>query len=158
MDEVSKVDKVTGIRSLDLKSDEQSYAAGSATFDKLMEAVAKEGGRTLADNDPTYIRVRRIYDRVIAISHFKDAESLKFAVIDDSMWQAFAFGGGHSLVIKGLADGTTDDELAYVTGHEQAHNAASHVEESEAITKARRAPSKDTGYRYKTVHINIAEQ
>ena len=74
------------------------------------------------------------------------------------MWQALAFGGGHSVVIKGLADGTTDDELAYVIGHELAHNAASHVEESEAITKARKALSKDTGYGYTTVHTNIAEQ
>ena len=102
--------------------------------------------------------MKRIYDRVIAVSHFKDAEGLKFAVIDDPMWQALAFGGGHSVVIKGLADGTTDDELAYVIGHELAHNAASHVEESEAITKARKALSKDTGYGYTTVHTNIAEQ
>jgi predicted Zn-dependent protease len=158
MDKISTVDKVTGIRSLNLKSDEQSFAAGSATFDKLMEAVAKEDGRTLPENDPTYIRVKRIYDRVIAVSHFKDAEGLKFAVIDDPMFNAFAFGGGHSVVIKGLADGTTDDELAYVIGHELAHNAASHVEEADAITKTRKVLSKDTGYGYTTVHTNIAEQ
>ena len=158
VDKISKEDTVTGVRTLNLKGDEGAYASGLATFNKIVAEVQKQGGLILTEDDPVYIRVKEIYDRVIAASHFRDAKDLRFAVIDDPMWQALAFGGGHVVVIKGLADDTNDDELAYVLGHELAHNAAAHVSESDSFMKMRSLLGKENREGYETVHNNVSEQ
>jgi hypothetical protein len=80
IDMVSKEDTVTGVRSLNLKSDEAAYAKGLATFNTLVDEVQKQGGAILAEDDPVYIRVKGIYDRVISASHFRDATELQKSI------------------------------------------------------------------------------
>ena len=158
IDRVSKEDTVTGVRSLNLKSDEAAYARGLATFNMLVAEVQKQSGAILAEDDPVYIRVKGIYDRVISASHYRDAKDLKFAIIDDPMFNAYALGGGHVVVYKGIVDGTNDDELANVIGHELAHNSAAHISESQSFMKMRSALKKENREGYETVHSNVNEQ
>ena len=157
IDRVSKEDTVTGVRSLNLKSDEAAYARGLATFNMLVDEVQKQGGAILAEDDPVYIRVKGIYDRVISASHFRDAKDLKFAIIDDPMFKHRSWVAGMWL-FQGLVDGTNDDELANVIGHELAHNSAAHRSESESFMKMRSALKKENREGYETVHTNVNEQ
>lgn len=80
IDKVSKEDTVTGVRSLNLKGDEGAYARGLTNFNKLVTEVQKQGELFLTEDDPVYIRVKGIYDRVISASHFRNATELQKSI------------------------------------------------------------------------------
>ena len=79
--------------------------------------------------DTEYERVRKIVERVVQASHYKNEKDIRFEVVDFEDINALAFGGGNFVVFTGLMNVANDDELAYVIAHELAHNSASHIEE-----------------------------
>tara|TARA_B100001093_G_C26503503_1_gene874333 strand:+ start:202 stop:582 length:381 start_codon:yes stop_codon:yes gene_type:complete len=101
---------------------------GKQYFDQI---VSEYEGKVLAKDDPRYIRVERIFKRVIAGSHFRNADTPELAVIDDPVWNALATTGGRTTFFTGLVDSSTDDEIAVVLGHELAHSSLSHITESQ---------------------------
>ena len=94
VDEISKRDAVTGAITLNTKKPEESYVDGLRLFLIVETEAAKQGIYPFSTEHPTYQRVKKIYDRVVAVSHFKDVKNLKFSVYDDDFFNALAFGGG----------------------------------------------------------------
>ena len=158
LDVISEKDKVTGAITLNIQSPEKAYEAGLKNFLKFEAESRKDNIRAYPSSHPIYRRAKNIYDRVIAVSHFRDSRDLKFAVYDADIFNAFATGGGHSAVFRGLMDACNDDELAYVIGHELAHNAAAHLEETKTYMSTRRLLGKDNREGYETVFGNVQEQ
>lgn len=93
----------------------------------LGKSVAAEAGKKQKPlNDAAALaRVEKIGRRIAAVS---DRASIKyeFYVLDDKELNAMSLPGGIIYVNKGLLDELTDDELAYVLGHEVGHVAAKH--------------------------------
>ena len=158
VDEISKRDAVTGAITLNTKKPEESYVDGLRLFLIVETEAAKQGIYPFSTEHPTYQRVKKIYDRVVAVSHFKDVKNLKFSVYDDDFFNAIAFGGGHLVIFRGMTDVYSDDEIAYIIGHEVAHNAASHSEEREAYFKSRRLFQRDNKEGFETTFTNVQEQ
>ena len=125
---VARKDDVTGRREFNLTSVEDELKIGKQTFDQI---VGQYEGKVLVRDDPRYIRVETIFKRVIAASHFRDADTPELAVIDDPMWNAYATTGGRTIFFAGLVDSSTDHEIAVVVGHELAHSSLSHVSETQ---------------------------
>lgn len=77
-------------------------------------------------NDPYYQgRLERVAQRMLP--HVKRQDlPWRFRVVNIDAFNAAAFPGGFVYATKGLMDGLTDDELAFVVGHEMAHADLSH--------------------------------
>ena len=71
-------------------------------------------------------RVRRIGTKIARLSD-RPGLPYQFHVLDDEELNALSLPGGFIYVNKGLVKAYTDDELAYVLGHEIAHVAAKHA-------------------------------
>ena len=139
-DKVARKDEVTGKRELNLTSVEGELKLGKQIFDQI---VAQHEGKVLPKDDPRYIRVENIFKRVIAASHFRDADTPELAVIDDPMWNAFATTGGRTIFFMGLVESSTDDEIAYIAGHELAHSSLSHITESQWQSRLKAAVNSE---------------
>ena len=135
-DKVARKDDVTGRREINLTSVEEELKLGKQAFDQI---VAQYEGKVLPKDDPRYIRVENIFKRVIAASHFRDADTPELAVIDDPMWNAYATTGGRTIFFTGLVDSSTDDEIAVVMGHELAHSSLSHITETQWQSRVKKA-------------------
>ena len=139
-DKVARKDEVTGKREFNLTSVENELKLGKQAFDQI---VAQYEGKVLPKDDPRYIRVETIFKRVIAASHFRDADTPELAVIDDPMWNAFATTGGRTIFFMGLVESSTDDEIAVVMGHELAHSSLSHITENQWQSRLKQAFNRD---------------
>ena len=135
-DTVARKDEVTGEREFNLTSVEQELKLGKQAFDQI---VAQYEGKVLPKDDPRYIRVEAIFKRVIAASHFRDADTPELAVIDDPLWNAYATTGGRTIFFMGLVESSTDDEIAYIAGHELAHSSLSHITETQWQSRLKQA-------------------
>ncbi|MCQ9205305.1 MAG: M48 family metalloprotease [Omnitrophica bacterium] len=92
-------------------------------------------GRNMADdiirnkgivNDHTLVAyVNQIGKSIAKISH-RDSLNFEFYILDDTGMNAFALPGGYIFINKGLVEGTSEDELAFVIGHEIGHVCARH--------------------------------
>jgi predicted Zn-dependent protease len=71
-------------------------------------------------------RVQDVGRRLVSVSDRQDIE-YKFYCLEEKELNAAAYPGGYIIVNKGLASILTDDELAYVLGHETGHVAARHI-------------------------------
>lgn len=135
---LTKVDEVTGSRSLNLDTKQQDYERGASTFAAVLSDPAKvgarPGARPLPATDPRYRRLERIFERIVSASHAagEAGRPAEFALIDDPQWNALALGGNKTVFFTGLTDSLNDDELAAVVGHELAHNTAAHISEHAA--------------------------
>ncbi len=135
---LTKVDKVTGGRSLNLDTAQREYERGASTFAAIVSDPTKVGAQPGASPvpaaDPRYGRLERIFERIVSASHAAgDAgRPAEFALIDDPQWNALALGGNKTVFFSGLTDSLNDDELAAVVGHELAHNTAGHISEHTA--------------------------
>lgn len=78
--------------------------------------------------DPTLqARLYAITERLIKVQDRKDIV-YHFEILDKDDINAFTLPGGYIYVFKGLMDfAESDDELAYVLGHEMGHNTAKHA-------------------------------
>lgn len=135
-DKVARKDEVTGKREFNLTSVEGELKLGKQAFDQI---VGQYEGKVLPKDDPRYIRVEAIFKRVIAASHFRDADTPELAVIDDPAWNALATTGGRTIFFAGLVDSSTDDEIAVVMGHELAHSSLSHITETQWQSRVKKA-------------------
>ena len=135
---LTKVDKVTGRRSLNLDTKRHAYERGASTFAAVLsdptKVGAQPGAKPLPATDPRYRRLERIFGRIVSASHAaEEAERpAEFALIDDPQWNALALGGNKTVFFTGLTASLNDDELAAVVGHELAHNTAAHISEHAA--------------------------
>ena len=131
---------------------------GKETLNLILKRAEKDGVKVFEPIDPEFIRVKRIVDRLIDASHYRNhKEKVKYAVIDYEDFNALAFGGGYFVVFTGLMNQTNDDELAYVIAHELAHNTAGHIEES-FFLKAKDVFGDKPTQEYATSFTNINEQ
>lgn len=86
-------------------------AEASARFEKEYGLV----------NDPVLVdRLNRISKKLLVHADRQDLP-WKFSVIDIEEFNAAAFPGGFIYATKGLMNGLTDEELAFVMGHEIGH-------------------------------------
>lgn len=133
-DSVTTVDRVTGERSLNLYSRADQIRKSNATTLKLIQdKYLDQGKKVNAELDMlAYKRLQRIFDPVHQVSHLRD-EEWNVVLLPEDSFNAFVTGGTYVLVHKGLMDQVqSDDELAYILGHEIAHVAANHVYEGQS--------------------------
>lgn len=159
-DGVSKKDAITGLRTIDspFHNEDDYRRQGQETLNVIMKKAKKEGVRVFSAVSPEYQRVKRIVDRLVDASHYRNhKDKVKYAVIDYEDFNALAFGGGYFVVFTGLMNQTNDDELAYVIAHELAHNTAGHIEES-FFLKAKDVFGDKPSSAYQTSFTNINEQ
>ena len=71
-------------------------------------------------------KVQKVADKIVTVSHFKDFP-IKVIMVEDPNENAFATGGEYVYVHTGLLNhAESEDEIAFVVGHEIAHNFAAH--------------------------------
>ena len=121
-----------GLRELDIVTEIDGVAVGpelgsGADADNRLGLGAERGG-------PIRIKVRRGGQVIAAAITPVLACAFDADTTGDSRFNAYA-DGNKIVITRGLAAALTDDELAFVIGHELAHNALGHV----AGTRAARA-------------------
>lgn len=105
-----------------LVSRKQEISIGKQVQDEI---VAEYGGFSI--NAAQTKRVQRIGATIAAVSPRKDI-TYSYQLLNSSIINAFSVPGGPVLVTKKLAGMMmTDDELAFVLGHETGHIAAQHA-------------------------------
>ena len=159
-DGISKKDAITGLRTLDspFHNEDHYRKQGQQTLDLIKKKARSDGVKIFSSNEPEYQRVKRIVDRLVDASHYRNhKDKVQYAVIDYEDFNALAFGGGYFVVFTGLMKQTNDDELAYVIAHELAHNTAGHIEESFFLKVKDVFGDKPTNA-YSTSYTNIKEQ
>ena len=159
-DGISKKDAITGLRTLDspFHNEDHYRAQGQKALDFIKKRARSDGVKIFSANEPEYQRVKRIVDRLVDASHYRNhKDKVQYAVIDYEDFNALAFGGGYFVVFTGLMKQTNDDELAYVIAHELAHNTAGHIEESFFLKVKDVFGDKPTNA-YSTSYTNIKEQ
>ena len=158
---LTQEDLITGQRVLGFDSRSEQIAKGNAA----MQRVTRQYSRLNEEVDrETYYRLRRIFNRVHAVSHFA-RESWQVVLLPEDSFNAFVTGGTHIAVHKGLMDEVPDDAaVAAVIGHEMGHVAANHVFERQqlisalveyAVTKTRQPGS---GYAYSALNETEADK
>ena len=135
---LTKVDEVTGKRTLNLDTKQQDYERGASTFAQILsrtdegwratrsEAVA--GNRSPLQAAGADIRPHRL-------SESRSRESRRVRRVRAYRRSAMerARARRHKAVFfTGLTESLNDDELAAVVGHELAHNTAAHISEHAA--------------------------
>ncbi|MDA9171112.1 M48 family metallopeptidase [Alphaproteobacteria bacterium] len=159
-DGVSKKDAITGLRTFDspFHNEKHFRKQGQKTLELILNKAKKDSIRIFEPVDPEFIRVKRIVDRLVRASHYRNhIDKVKYAVIDYEDFNALAFGSGYFVVFSGLMKQTNDDELAYVIAHELAHNTAGHIEESYFL-KAKDVFGDKPSSAYTTAFTNVNEQ
>lgn len=92
--------------------------------------IQREYGGRLIEHSYVQERLQQIAERLVAVSHFKGLP-VKVYVLQDDTLNAFNTGGGHVYVNTGLVNRAgSEDEVAFVLGHELAHAMGNHVERS----------------------------
>lgn len=157
-DFLSKEDRITGLRSLNLISDEKSKKIGRENLELVLKEAKKQNVTIFKSGDPQYERVRKIVERIIQASHYRQETDVRFEVVDFEDVNALAFGGGNFVVFTGLMNVANDDELAYVIAHELAHNSASHVEERQNFMMIKDVVGDKPTFGYDTSFSNVMEQ
>ena len=158
VDSVAQADQVTGALTLNVVQSENAFITGMKFFLQEEIKLEKQGIFALEKTAPAYLRAKKIYDRVIEATHYRDVKGLKFQVYNSNDFNAYATGGGHIAIFKGLLDQMQDNEVAYVIGHELAHNAASHPFETASTLKLNQLARRDLRYGYAAAFTNVNEQ
>ncbi|MCY4431368.1 MAG: M48 family metallopeptidase [Rhodospirillales bacterium] len=130
---ITQEDLITGQRAIGFHSRSEQIARGNAAmrditgqYSRLNEQVGRE----------EYSRLRRVFSRVHAVSHFAD-ERWQAVLLPEDSFNAFVTGGTYIAVHKGLMDEVSDDAaVAAVIGHEIGHVAANHIFERQQLISA----------------------
>jgi hypothetical protein len=157
---VSKKDEITGLRTIDSPFHNEDYyrAQGQQTLNLIKKKAKSDGVKIFSSNEPEYQRGKRIVDRLVDASHYRNhKDKVQYEVIDYEDFQAYAFGGGYFVVFSGLLKQTNDDELAFIIAHELAHNTAGHIEENYFLKVKDVFGDKPTDG-YSTSFTNVNEQ
>lgn len=90
--------------------------------------IQHEAGSRLIEQSFLQERLQRIAERLVAVSHHP-ALPVKVFVVQDDTLNAFNTGGGYIYVNTGLLNRAgSEDELAFVLGHELGHAMGDHVD------------------------------
>lgn len=130
---VTSVDRVTGEREVNLYSRASQIQKSDQQTEQLIAQTYTNQGKPINEqlDMDGYKRVQEIFRKIHLVSHMRD-EDWQVVLIPEDSFNAFVTGGTYVIVHKGLIDELkSDDELAYVIGHEIAHVAANHVYESQ---------------------------
>lgn len=95
-------------------------AIGKSTAQKLLRKYPA------SDNQRLWERVKAIGERIARVAERRDIV-YTFVVLKDEELNALTLPGGYIYVNKGLMEILSDDELAFVLGHEVGHTSARHV-------------------------------
>jgi len=155
---ISEEDMVTGARTLNVKDQEAAAKTGSQTLDLLVQHARSNGVKIYRAGEPQYERVRAVSNRLIAGSHYHKNPNVRYEVIDFDDVNAVASGGGNYAVFRGLMDVTTDDELAFIIGHELAHSSAGHLEEKATFLYTKDELQNEPSKNFQTALTNVDEQ
>lgn len=157
-DFLSEEDRITGLRSLNLTSDDESKRRGKEGLETILAEAEKQNVQIFQSGQPEYERVRTIVERVVQASHYRNEPDVRFEVVDFEDINALAFGGGNFMIFTGLMNVANDDELAFIIAHELAHNAASHIEEQQNFMLVKDVLGDKPTFAYSTSFTNTMEQ
>jgi predicted Zn-dependent protease len=124
-DTVASPDTVTGSRTLSLASRQSQIEQGNSAAARAIERY----GNTIneAVDSVAYHRLQTVFNRVHAVTHYRD-EDWAVVLVPDQTFNAFVTGGTMLVVHEGtMNEIQSDDELAAVLGHEMGHITANHV-------------------------------
>lgn len=139
---VSSQDRITGARTLNIADRAKQIPQGNKA---AAQAVAKYKTKDAALNAAQYARVKKIFSRILQVSHMK-GENWTVHLIPEDSFNAFTTGGTVIVVHEGLMERLkSDDEIAAVLGHELAHVSANHVFERQAGQMAYAVGGGSTG-------------
>jgi Zn-dependent protease with chaperone function len=102
---------------------EAAWTRTGAMFQIAPDGTRRDGAR-IAESGPEIDRVRRIVVRLVP--PYVDAARVRIHVVQTNELNARAMENGAIWVYKGLLDDVSDDELAFVLGHELAHYTHEH--------------------------------
>ena len=158
---VTQEDLITGQRVIGIDSRSEQIAKGNAAMRRITRKYSRLDEKV---DHGSYYRLRRIFSRVHAVSHFAH-ESWQVVLLPEDSFNAFVTGGTYIAVHKGLMDEVPDDAaIAAVIGHEIGHVAANHVFERQqlisglveyAVTKTRQPGS---AYAYSALNETEADK
>jgi len=104
-----------------LESSKLAVAEKLAGYQRLGMDVHLPGS-----SDPHYQRLEMVFSTVHYSSHLSD-QKLFPILIERPEFQAYTMGGREIIFYRGLIEMLSDDELAFVIGHELAHIAIGHI-------------------------------
>jgi predicted Zn-dependent protease len=162
---ISDIDPVTGKRELSFESQQKEIANANTNAKKIMADFKKKGLKTDYQLSQ-FVRVKKVFDRVVKVSHRQNLP-WEIHLIDDDTWNAFTIGGGKVFVYNGIFKGKaaiqSDDELAAILAHEIAHITARHTSENQGKLLVSNLIDKNTKsdiYKasFTTIHENEADK
>lgn len=90
----------------------------------------REAGSRLIEQSFVQDRLQQIAERLVAVSHHPTLPVKVFVVQDDTL-NAFNTGGGYIYVNTGLVNKAgSEDEVAFILGHELGHAMGDHIDRS----------------------------
>ena len=111
----------TGRSELIFISTQEEVTMGENFHQQLMQEYK------LSTNKNNVERVQRVGQKLAQVSDRQDF-AYKFFIVDKDELNAFTTPGGNVYIFSGLLNTiTTDDQLAFVLGHEVGHSAAKHT-------------------------------
>ena len=130
---ITQEDLITGQRVIGFHSRSEQIARGNAAMREFTSQYSRLNEQVGLNE---YSRLRRVFSRVHAVSHFAH-ERWQAVLLPEDSFNAFVTGGTYIAVHKGLMDDVADDSaIAAVIGHEIGHVAANHVFERQQLISA----------------------
>lgn len=93
-DGASKKDAITGLRTIDspFHNEDDYRRQGQETLNVILKKAKKDGVRVFSAVSPEYQRVKRIVDRLVDASHYRNhKDKVEYAVIDYVITQSGKF-------------------------------------------------------------------
>lgn len=122
--------KPNGIAAYESETKQQSDTHEAAWITQGMAYEFDSNGNRIeigriVDSGPDVVRARRVLARLLP--SYVSPGQLRLRVVQSNIWNASAMQNGSIWVFKGLLDDVSDDELAFVLGHELAHYTHEHM-------------------------------
>lgn len=135
--------RVTGELDHNYFSEASDIELGQEVQRQAICALREQGVEVDTDSIEL-IRLRRILDRIVAVSEYADEFPWEVHLAEAPLVNAWCAPGGKIMVFRGLLDrerglARTDDELAGVLAHEVAHATCRHVSRARSAQLTTRA-------------------
>lgn len=132
-----QVNPVTGSTSAHVVTNEQAIQNAAIAYAAILSPYQSAG--KVDNNHDAYVRVKTVFERLLPhakkVSHDARDWSWEFHVISDPTVNAWCMAGGRIVFYTGIMDKLqlTDDELAFLMGHEMGHALAGHTAEKQSL-------------------------